>query len=116
MANEIRKIAFLVPPPAKPGTGGGTATESPKSQNEAEEPVEQKPARQNVQPDLPLLASDSAANAHLVIEIDEVSGGFIYKSVNRETGEVIKQYPREEVLRAIANARAAEGLVIDTKA
>ena len=35
----------------------------------------------------------------LIIEEDKASGTYIYKTVNRVTGEVILQLPREEVLR-----------------
>jgi flagellar protein FlaG len=114
MANEIQKIVFLVPPTAKAGNEGGTATQSQKQK-----------------PQVPLPASDEAnrvvapksaepvkakTNTHLVIEKDEVSGGYVYKSVDPQTGEVLQQFPREEVLRAIAAMRAAEGQILDTKA
>ena len=35
----------------------------------------------------------------LVIEPDEKTGTFIYKTVDRETGEVVRRYPREDLLR-----------------
>ena len=35
----------------------------------------------------------------LVIEEDKSSGSFIYKTLDRRTGEIVQQYPREEVLR-----------------
>lgn len=116
MANEIRKIPFLVPPPAKPGNGGGSATESPIQQEQ-----DMSAASKDV-PDTPVSRTGANAlsvnqdNTHLVIEKDNVTGGFVYKSIDRETGAIIKQYPREEVLKAIAIASAAEGLIVDTKA
>ncbi len=116
MANEIRKFPFLVPPPAKAGSGGGTATESQKQDVQAlvSEPNDSLKTDQsvNVEP----VSTQAISNVRLVIERNEVSGGYIYKSIDRETGEVIQQFPREAVLRAIAITQAAEGLIIDTEA
>jgi flagellar protein FlaG len=116
MANKIRKTPFLVPPPAKSGNGGGSATESPIQQDQ------EKSAASKDVPDTPVSRTDANAlpvnqeNTHLVIEKDNVTGGFVYKSIDRKTGDIIKQYPREEVLKAIAIASDAEGLIVDTKA
>jgi flagellar protein FlaG len=35
----------------------------------------------------------------LVIEQDEASGSYVYKTVDRRTGDVLQQFPREDVLR-----------------
>jgi flagellar protein FlaG len=35
----------------------------------------------------------------LVIEQDPTSGTYVYKTVNRRTGDVLQQFPREDVLR-----------------
>jgi flagellar protein FlaG len=56
------------------------------------------------------------ADLRLVIEEDQVSGTYIYKTVNRRTGEVVQQLPREEVLRLRHNAAYLAGGVIRTKA
>jgi len=55
----------------------------------------------------------TSETARLTIEHDQDSGKFIYKTIDRETGEVIKQWPREEVLKAISAYQAASGLIID---
>jgi flagellar protein FlaG len=39
------------------------------------------------------------ADLRLIIEEDQSSGSFIYKTLDRRTGEVVKQLPREEVVR-----------------
>ena len=57
---------------------------------------------------------DDVADLRLVIEEDRASGLFIYKTIDRCTGDVVLVLPREELIRA-ADAYAA-GLVIDTKA
>lgn len=55
-----------------------------------------------------------SANGRLSIDQDKESGDFIYRLVDKETGEVINQWPREEVLRRARVAREQyEGLVVD---
>jgi flagellar protein FlaG len=51
----------------------------------------------------------------LVIEMDQASGSYVYKTINRVTGEVVSQLPRAEVLRMKAEGAAA-GAIIRTKA
>ena len=52
----------------------------------------------------------------LVIEEDRNSGSFIYKTLDRVTGEVLAQYPREELLRMQDRSNYAAGDVIKTRA
>ena len=52
----------------------------------------------------------------LVIEMDKASGSFVYKTVNRLTGEVILQLPRDEVLKLKDAGQYATGSVFQTKA
>lgn len=59
-----------------------------------------EPARQN-------------ADLRLVIEEDQVSGTFVYKTLDRRTGEIVRQLPREEVVRLKDVAGYAPGDVID---
>lgn len=59
---------------------------------------------------------DASADYRLVIEQDGTTGGFVYKTLNRATGEVVNQFPREEVLRLRASPGYAAGQVIQTKA
>lgn len=47
----------------------------------------------------------------LVIERDSQTGDFVYKTVNRLTGEVVQQLPRAEVLRMRGLADYAAGTV-----
>lgn len=55
-------------------------------------------------------------NTRLQIEQDETTGLFIYRSVDKESGEVLRQYPADEVLKFISYYRESEGLVVDSKA
>ncbi len=57
-----------------------------------------------------------ATNVRLVIEEDQASGMFIYKTLDSTTGEVLLQLPREEVLKAIQSGAYVAGDVFKTKA
>lgn len=55
------------------------------------------------------------ADLRLVIEEDDVSGSFVYKVFDRRTGEVVQQFPREEVLRLKDDPAYAPGQVFDAQ-
>ncbi len=61
-------------------------------------------------------AEQRAVDYRLVIEEGPRQGTFIYKTVDRTTGETIKQYPREEVVKLIDSPLYATGTVADTTA
>lgn len=52
----------------------------------------------------------------LVIEEDEASGTYVYKTVDRRTGEVVSQVPREEVLQMRREGDYIAGQVISARA
>lgn len=52
----------------------------------------------------------------LVIEEDKASGQYVYKQVNRRTGEVLMQFPRDDVLKMHERLDYEAGDVIRTKA
>jgi flagellar protein FlaG len=52
-------------------------------------------------------------NAKLSISYDEPSGRFIYKELDPETGEVVREYPPQEVLERIARIRQMTGVSLD---
>lgn len=52
----------------------------------------------------------------LVIEEDKASGSYVYKTVNRLTGEVLMQFPRDSVLKMRERVDYEAGAVIRTKA
>lgn len=52
----------------------------------------------------------------LVIEMDEGSGAYVYKTIDRTTGELVSQLPRAEVLKLRDGADYAAGSVVRTKA
>ncbi|MDP1632101.1 MAG: hypothetical protein Q8L66_11855 [Caulobacter sp.] len=53
------------------------------------------------------------ADLRLIIEEGEVSGTFIYKTLDRRTGEVVRQLPREDVVRLKDSPNYEPGDVID---
>jgi flagellar protein FlaG len=52
----------------------------------------------------------------LIIEEDSASGAFVYKTLNRNTGEIVLQFPRDEVLKLREQANYEAGSVIRTTA
>lgn len=52
----------------------------------------------------------------LVIEEDQATGSYVYKTIDRATGEVLQQLPRAEVLKLKEQLRYAAGKIIRTEA
>ena len=59
--------------------------------------------------------AEDAARYRLVIEPGGRPGSFIYKTLDRETGEVIRQFPREEIARIVESPTYSAGAVADTR-
>lgn len=57
-----------------------------------------------------------AADLRLVIEEGPVNGSYVYKTVDRRTGEVLQQLPREDVLRMRETDDYMAGDVFKTEA
>ncbi|WP_293898030.1 flagellar protein FlaG [Phenylobacterium sp.] len=64
----------------------------------------------------PVPTGPDPADMRLVIEEDQASGSYVYKTVNRRTGEVVLQLPRAEVLKLRQELQYTAGAVIRTKA
>jgi flagellar protein FlaG len=47
---------------------------------------------------------------HLTISRDETANTFVYRSIDTNTGDVVWQYPVEQVLRMAHRLRESEGL------
>ena len=60
--------------------------------------------------------SQDPVDLRLVIEEDSASGSYIYKQVNRLTGEVLMQFPRDEILKMHQQIDYEAGSVIRTEA
>jgi flagellar protein FlaG len=63
-----------------------------------------------------MAAVSDEADLRLQIEEDQASGLYVYRTINRRTGEVVQQLPREDVLRLHDDAAYLAGGVIRTKA
>lgn len=68
---------------------------------------QESPARQE---------AEQVARYRLVIEEGPRTGSFIYKTMDRLTGEVVKQFPREQVIDLMNQSDYSAGAVIDTRA
>jgi len=79
-----------------------------------QKPAPQRPAS-SASPAAPAQGSD-LADMRLVIEEDKASGSYVYKTVNRVTGEVIQQLPRDQVLKMRDQVDYVAGHVVRTKA
>ena len=60
--------------------------------------------------------AERAARYRLLIEEGPAAGSFIYKTLDRVTGKVVKQLPREEIVNLMQAAEYSAGQVIDTNA
>ena len=88
------KLSLVTPPPAvAPATTGNEPPVTPASSD-----VEQ------------------AAQYRLVIEEGPTIGSFIYKTMDSATGEIVRQFPREQVLRMAESGGYSAGGLIDTSA
>ncbi|MFN3522361.1 MAG: flagellar protein FlaG [Phenylobacterium sp.] len=56
------------------------------------------------------------ADLRLVIEENANTGTFVYKTIDRRTGEVVSQIPREEMLKLQQDEGYEAGAVIKTQA
>ncbi len=52
----------------------------------------------------------------LSIDKDAATGTFVYRAIDRETGDVIHQYPGEDMLAVIRFMRDFEGMLVDQRA
>lgn len=61
-------------------------------------------------------AGPDPVDLRLIIEEDQASGSYVYKTVNRVTGEVLQQFPRADILKLHAEHQYTTGSVISTEA
>ncbi|HRJ63393.1 flagellar protein FlaG [Brevundimonas sp. UBA2416] len=60
--------------------------------------------------------AERQARYRLVIEQGPRAGSFVYKTLDRETGEIVRQLPSEEVLKLRERDDYGVGAVINTTA
>ena len=63
----------------------------------------------------PPVASRQNADLRLIIVEDQATGTFVYKTLDRRTGEIVKQFPREQVMRLRETPGYEPGNVIDAQ-
>lgn len=90
------KVASIAPPSADPGL-----TAPPP-----------RPVPQDTGANPPGAAGQDQADLRLIIEEDSGTGSYVYKTVDRRTGEIVQQFPREEILRMHDENEYAPGDVI----
>jgi uncharacterized FlaG/YvyC family protein len=62
------------------------------------------------------LAKLLRSNVRVRVEIDKGTGDFVYKSIDKKTGEVDRQWPADSMLRMLAFFKELDGLLYDKKA
>jgi flagellar protein FlaG len=60
-----------------------------------------------------LIRRSLPTNSRLQIEQDRDTGTFIYRSVDPETGEILRQWPPEQLLKLRESLTEIEGLLFD---
>ena len=60
-----------------------------------------------------LIRRSLPTNSKLQIEQDKETGTFIYRSIDAETGEVIRQWPSEQLLKLREHLAEMEGMLFD---
>mgnify|MGYP003592932936 CR=1 FL=1 len=63
----------------------------------------------------PPIPAPMPLDTRLVIEEDKQTRTFIYKTLDRETGKVIQQFPREQVLRLRQDPDYTPGQVLKAR-
>ncbi|GGO12983.1 hypothetical protein GCM10007972_18680 [Iodidimonas muriae] len=77
-------------------------------------PLDDRSLDAQVEEAISQLIGEDIGSARLRIDQDEESGRVVFQSVDRDSGEVINQFPPETILKLIASIREAEGIVLDT--
>ena len=87
------------------------ASASAPARNQGRASVESAPSGE-----APEAIGPEPVEMRLVIEEDQATGSYVYKTINRTTGEVLQQLPRAEVLKLKEELKYAAGTIIRTEA
>jgi len=71
-------------------------------------------AQERAEPSVPKYSPHPAADLRLVIE--PRGSSYVYKTIDRRTGEVVSQYPIEEIVKMMSEQRYSAGVTIRTTA
>lgn len=94
MENKVALTPILPEPSTPPTNAASTVPGHPAGGLFTSPPREAAPAEKPAVADGP-----QPGDLRLVIEQDSKTGTFVYKTVDRRTGDILQQFPREEVLR-----------------
>lgn len=69
------------------------------------------------QPEASTGAAPERAAADLRLVIEEIGAGrFVYKTIDRQTGEVVSQLPREDLVKLARGDDYQKGLIVNARA
>ncbi|MCB1802330.1 MAG: flagellar protein FlaG [Gammaproteobacteria bacterium] len=119
MSNEV---GILKPGLAQPAQAGPSARlertsaikEKPESPNAVEKAAEDREGLQDVVSNLNQLVRD--LHRELQFSVDDDSGETVVKVIDRETDEVVRQIPSEEVMRLRKRLEEAAGVIFHDSA
>ena len=97
-------------PQAQNSTQQSNTQQSNTQQNNAEQPLERDQLEKMAQQ---LQEFMGEMNRSLQFQVDEDSGRDVIKVLDKDTGDIIKQYPSEEVLNLVSKLSETAGLLID---
>lgn len=109
-------VAPVSPPNAPDASEGAKVVVGPVLQAAEADVARTSEVVKKAEPAKPVNDGPQPGDLRLVIEHDEASGAFVYKTVDRRTGETLQQFPREEVLRMREVADYESGDVFDGQA
>lgn len=103
----------------------GKSTAIPKGETSVDAGVVSKDTETAIQTEDPVRRAEQAIGAffedeaspsgRFSIDRDGDSGRFVYRLINSDTGEVLKQFPGDYVLKRVAYYRELEGLAVDSE-
>lgn len=71
-------------------------------------------AQERAEPSVPKYSPHPSADLRLVIE--PRGSSYVYKTIDRRTGEIVSQYPIEEIVKMMSEHRYSAGVIIRTTA
>ena len=99
-----------------PATSGGSLPDRPVVAQSTESAPVADPFEQVRQVGEQLDRLYPGSKLRLRIDFDRAAGRFVYFGVNPNTGEVVRQFPPEAMLRQLAFVRQLAGLAVDSSA
>ena len=99
---------------SRDGPSEDTGVSLQVAQFEEESQIED-PVRRAEQAIGPFFEDDKIPSGRFSIDQDSDSGRFVYRLIHSDTGEVLKQFPGDYVLRRVAYYRELEGLAVDSR-